>query len=105
MYSFCPSWKRQRTPRIFANSSSLPAWKDALLQSALSKGLHEECLHKEESDGYLLPAFGRGLLQSDEVEGPTVAFQPLTVALWGVTARDGSHHVTVPLGRGSGGAD
>lgn len=100
MYSFCPSWKRQRTPRISANSSSLPARKDALLQSALSKGLHEECLHR-----YLLPAFRGGLLQSDEVEGPTVAFQPLTVALWGVTTRDGSHHVTVPLGRGSGGAD
>ena len=66
---------------------------------------HEEYLCEKESDQYLLPALGRDSLQSNKVEVPTVAFQPLTVVLWGVNTRDVAHHVTVPLGRGGGGAD
>lgn len=94
-----------KNPRNFANSTSLPS--SGGCSSPVSNGAaqpHGEYLCEKESSPYLLPALGRDPLQSNKIEVPTVAFQPLTVALWSINTRDGSHHVAVPLGKGGGGA-
>jgi len=107
VWGFCPSQERQKTQASLQTAPVSPAQEDALLQSALSNRAaqqREECLCEKESGRYLLPALGRDSLQSNKVDVPTMGFQPLTVALWGMNTRDGSHRVTVPVGRGGGGA-
>lgn len=99
--------KRQKPQGSLQTAPVSPVCEGAFLQSAFSNvaAQQHECLCKKESDQYLLPALGRNSLQLNEVGAPTVAFQLLTVVLWGINTRDGAHRVTMPLDRGGGGAD
>lgn len=95
--------ERQKTQGSFQTAPVSPAWEDAF--SNMGAQQHEEYLCKKESDQYLLPASQRYSLQSNKVEIPAVAFQPLTVSLSGAfLLRMGLIMLTVPLGRSGGGA-